>query len=102
MAEPGDNQAAAVLRDICCLLADYCSTHPQKESHKLAADYYFVSMLPIGEVCDRFNDQKKVNRVTLASKQNFIIVLVETKRVTLLSQSAAVRYNTATLVKQGT
>ena len=37
----------------------------------------------------------------LASRQNFIIVLVETKCVTLLSQSAAVRYNTATLVKQG-
>ena len=62
IAQPGDNDAAIVLREICCLLADYCSTHRQKDSHKLAADYYFVSMLPIGEVCDRFNDQKKVLR----------------------------------------
>ena len=65
MAEPGDNDAATVLREICCLLADYCSTHRQKDSHKLAADYYFVSMLPIGEVCDRFNDQKKVQNSNL-------------------------------------
>lgn len=60
MMDPGDAGAAAVLREICCLLADYCSTHRQEDSHKLAADYYFASMLPIGEVCDRFNDQKKV------------------------------------------
>ena len=60
MTEPGDGDAATILREISCLLADYYSTHRQKDHHRLAADYYFVSKLPIGEVCDRFHDQKKV------------------------------------------
>ena len=87
MAEPGDDDAATVLREICCLLADYCSTHRQKDSHKLAADYYFVSMLPIGEVCDRFNDQKKVKNSHL--EREFKVFFLETKCITLLSESVA-------------
>ena len=99
MAEPGDNDAATVLREICCLLADYCSTHRQKDSHKLAADYYCVSMLPIGEVCDRFNDQKKVQNSNL--KKIFKVLFLETKCFTLLSESIALRSNTKALVEQG-
>jgi len=60
MAEPRDSDAATVLRNICGLLADYCSTQKDEENHQLSADYYFVSMLSIGEVCDKFNDKKKV------------------------------------------
>jgi len=60
MAEPGDSDAATVLRDICGLLADYCSTQKDEKDHQLSADYYFVSKLSIAEVCDKFNDQKKV------------------------------------------
>jgi len=86
MTEPGDTDAAAVLREICCLLADYCSTLQQEDTHKLAADYYFVSMLPIGEVCDRFNDQKKVlNSIILRTGEMSECSLLEPKCFTMLS-----------------
>lgn len=88
MAEPGDKDAATVLREICCLLADYCATHRQEDSHKLAADYYFVSMLPVGEVCDRFNDQKKV--LYLSIKKKIKMLVIEAKCFTLLFQSIVI------------